>query len=160
MSPADATTTGSPVEPPGEAGTHGPHDLLDHVGAGDPALAGLFRLVPVRTEGDPPLLARWMNAPAVAEPDLRDVPSVTAFPRAGFRFSAGGGPPGERAAPTVRDRALRPLPQRSVTVLAHAAHRSCRRRTATGRRRPDPRSPRLDHIPRPHRGRPDVGAGP
>ncbi|MFF7815068.1 GNAT family N-acetyltransferase [Streptomyces sp. NPDC007945] len=43
-------------------------DLLDSVAAWAPAATrfGAFRLVPVRPERDLPLLARWMNDPAVA----------------------------------------------------------------------------------------------
>jgi RimJ/RimL family protein N-acetyltransferase len=45
----------------------------------------------------------------VAEPDLRNTPSVSAFLSAGFRFSAEVDLPGKRAALMVRDRALRDL---------------------------------------------------
>ncbi|MFI0235034.1 GNAT family N-acetyltransferase [Streptomyces sp. NPDC016845] len=43
----------------------------------------------------------------VAEPDLRNTPSVSAFMSAGFRFSAEVDLPDKRAALMVRDRALR-----------------------------------------------------
>ncbi|MEU1038768.1 GNAT family N-acetyltransferase [Streptomyces sp. NPDC005551] len=43
----------------------------------------------------------------VAEPDLRNTPSVSAFLSAGFRFSAEVDLPGKRAALLVRDRGLR-----------------------------------------------------
>ncbi|GAA2322635.1 MULTISPECIES: GNAT family N-acetyltransferase [Streptomyces] len=43
----------------------------------------------------------------VAEPDLRNTPSVAAFLGAGFRFSAEVELPGKRAALLLRDRALR-----------------------------------------------------
>ncbi|MEU7371887.1 GNAT family N-acetyltransferase [Streptomyces hygroscopicus] len=43
----------------------------------------------------------------VAEPDLRNTPSVAAFLGAGFRFSAEVELPGKRAALMLRDRALR-----------------------------------------------------
>ncbi|MYS21685.1 Protein N-acetyltransferase, RimJ/RimL family [Streptomyces sp. DvalAA-14] len=53
------------------------------------------------------------NRPAcarvVAEPDLRNVPSVSAFLSAGFRLSAEIDLPDKRAALMVRDRALRHL---------------------------------------------------
>lgn len=53
------------------------------------------------------------NRPAcarvVAEPDLRNTPSVSAFLRAGFRFSAELDLPDKRAALMVRERALRNL---------------------------------------------------
>jgi RimJ/RimL family protein N-acetyltransferase len=42
----------------------------------------------------------------VAEPDLRNTPSVAAFLAAGFRFSAEVELPGKRAALMIRDRAL------------------------------------------------------
>lgn len=45
----------------------------------------------------------------VAEPDLRNTPSVSAFLSAGFRFSAEVDLPDKRAALMVRDRALRHL---------------------------------------------------
>ncbi|RLV10467.1 siderophore biosynthesis protein [Streptomyces griseocarneus] len=45
----------------------------------------------------------------VAEPDLRNVPSVAAFLTAGFRLSAELDLPDRRAALMVRDRALREL---------------------------------------------------
>ncbi|MFD4318624.1 GNAT family N-acetyltransferase [Streptomyces sp. NPDC058548] len=43
-------------------------DLLDSVASWNPAhtSAGVFQLVPVRLERDLPLVARWMNDPAVA----------------------------------------------------------------------------------------------
>ncbi|MFF3308422.1 GNAT family N-acetyltransferase [Streptomyces sp. NPDC004082] len=51
------------------------------------------------------------NRPAcarvVAEPDLRNTPSVSAFMSAGFRFSAEVDLPGKRAALMIRDRGLR-----------------------------------------------------
>ncbi|MFC9603265.1 GNAT family N-acetyltransferase [Streptomyces niveus] len=46
----------------------------------------------------------------VAEPDLRNTPSVSAFLSAGFRFSAEIDLPGKRAALMIRERALRALP--------------------------------------------------
>ncbi|PGH52425.1 hypothetical protein CRI70_01445 [Streptomyces sp. Ru87] len=45
----------------------------------------------------------------VAEPDLRNAPSVAAFLRAGFRFSAEVGIPDRRAALMMRERSLRDL---------------------------------------------------
>ncbi|RVU28329.1 N-acetyltransferase [Streptomyces antnestii] len=48
-------------------------------------------------------------ARVVAEPDLRNTPSVSAFLSAGFRFSAEVDLPEKRAALMVRDRALRTL---------------------------------------------------
>ncbi len=46
-------------------------------------------------------------ARVIAEPDLRNTPSVSAFLSAGFRFAAELDLPGKRAALMVRDRALR-----------------------------------------------------
>lgn len=48
-------------------------------------------------------------ARVIAEPDLRNTPSVSAFLSAGFRFSAELDLPDKRAALMVRDRALRNL---------------------------------------------------
>ncbi|MER6976695.1 GNAT family N-acetyltransferase [Streptomyces carpinensis] len=45
----------------------------------------------------------------VAEPDLRNTPSVAAFLTAGFRFSAEADLPDKRAALMIRDRSLREL---------------------------------------------------
>ncbi|MEU6393433.1 GNAT family N-acetyltransferase [Streptomyces sp. NPDC046939] len=45
----------------------------------------------------------------IAEPDLRNTPSVSAFMSAGFRFSAEVDLPDKRAALMVRDRALRTI---------------------------------------------------
>ncbi|MBB5937533.1 GNAT family N-acetyltransferase [Streptomyces zagrosensis] len=45
----------------------------------------------------------------IAEPDLRNTPSIAAFLSAGFRFSAEVTLPGKRAALMVRDRSLRHL---------------------------------------------------
>ncbi|CAM5366763.1 hypothetical protein SGRIM128S_02400 [Streptomyces griseomycini] len=47
-----------------------------------------------------------------------------------------------------------------VSAGAGASPTECRRRAVSGRRRSDPRSPRLDHTFRSHRDRPDVSAGP
>ncbi|MER5950005.1 GNAT family N-acetyltransferase [Streptomyces sp. NPDC001904] len=52
-------------------------------------------------------------ARVVAEPDLRNTPSVSAFLSAGFRFSAEVDLPDKRAALMVRDRALRAVLQPS-----------------------------------------------
>ncbi|MFF9287401.1 GNAT family N-acetyltransferase [Streptomyces griseosporeus] len=45
----------------------------------------------------------------VAEPDVRNTPSVAAFLTAGFRFAAEAELPGKRAALMIRDRSLRAL---------------------------------------------------
>ncbi|MFD1663836.1 GNAT family N-acetyltransferase [Streptomyces sp. SID7804] len=57
------------------------HDPIDHLDVWAPARtpAGVFRLVPVRLERDLPLLAQWMNDPAVAAFwELSGPPAVTA----------------------------------------------------------------------------------
>lgn len=61
--PRYAVPRGLPVLPPA------PEALLDQVGEWSPAPTplGAFRLVPVRLPDDLPLVARWMNDPAVAE---------------------------------------------------------------------------------------------
>lgn len=48
-------------------------------------------------------------ARVVAEPDIRNTPSVSAFLTAGFRFAAEVALPGKRAALMIRDRSLRDL---------------------------------------------------
>lgn len=69
------------VQAPSDQRDGAPGDLLDRVGDWGPARtpAGLFHLVPVRVERDLPLLARWMNDPAVAAFwELSGPPAVTA----------------------------------------------------------------------------------
>ncbi|MEU8762531.1 GNAT family N-acetyltransferase [Streptomyces sp. NPDC048659] len=64
-----------PPPPPADA------DLLDSVADWHPAATpfGSFRLVPVRLDRDLPLVARWMNDPAVAAFwELAGAPDVTA----------------------------------------------------------------------------------
>ncbi|WP_308013274.1 GNAT family N-acetyltransferase [Streptomyces beigongshangae] len=63
----------------------------------------------LRAVSDLVLDRRPSCARVVAEPDLRNTPSVSAFLSAGFRFSAEVEPPGKKAALMVRDRALRNL---------------------------------------------------
>ncbi len=53
------------------------------------------------------VLARRPASRVVAEPDLRNTPSVAAFLNAGFRFTAEVDLPGKRAALMIRDRVLR-----------------------------------------------------
>ncbi|MEU6886642.1 GNAT family N-acetyltransferase [Streptomyces viridosporus] len=75
------TAADGTAAPSGEAGLHDLHDLLDRIGDWGPVRtpAGLFRLVPVCVERDLPLLARWMNDPAVAAFwELSGPPAVTA----------------------------------------------------------------------------------
>ena len=61
----------------------------------------------LRAVSDLVLDRRPTCARVVAEPDLRNTPSVSAFLSAGFRFSAEVDLPDKRAALMVRDRALR-----------------------------------------------------
>jgi RimJ/RimL family protein N-acetyltransferase len=87
-----------------------PHDTGIHLLIGGVANRGrglgstLLRAVADRVLDKRPSCAR-----VVAEPDLRNTPSVSAFLSAGFRFSAEVDLPGKRAALMVRDRALREL---------------------------------------------------
>ncbi|WP_442810032.1 GNAT family N-acetyltransferase [Streptomyces sp. W16] len=63
----------------------------------------------IRAVADLVLDKRPACARVVAEPDLRNTPSVAAFLTAGFRFSAEVDLPAKRAALMVRDRSLRDL---------------------------------------------------
>ncbi|MEU0029422.1 GNAT family N-acetyltransferase [Streptomyces sp. NPDC006335] len=63
----------------------------------------------LRAVADLVLDRRPACARVVAEPDLRNVPSITAFLSAGFRFSAEVDLPAKRAALMIRDRSLRDL---------------------------------------------------
>ncbi|MGP4047883.1 GNAT family N-acetyltransferase [Streptomyces sp. 2A115] len=63
----------------------------------------------LRAVSDLVLDRRASSARVIAEPDLRNTPSVSAFLSAGFRFSAEVDLPDKRAALMVRDRALRDL---------------------------------------------------
>ncbi|MFE9098219.1 GNAT family N-acetyltransferase [Streptomyces sp. NPDC007264] len=63
----------------------------------------------LRAVADLVLDRRPCCARVVAEPDLRNTPSVAAFLGAGFRYSAEVDLPGKRAALMVRDRSLRHL---------------------------------------------------
>jgi RimJ/RimL family protein N-acetyltransferase len=63
----------------------------------------------LRAVSDLVLDRRTSCARVIAEPDLRNTPSVSAFLSAGFRFSAEVDLPDKRAALMVRDRALRDL---------------------------------------------------
>ncbi|MEU4349361.1 GNAT family N-acetyltransferase [Streptomyces sp. NPDC023838] len=87
-----------------------PHDTGIHLLIGGVADRGrgvgtaLLRAVADLVLDNRPLCPR-----VVAEPDLRNTPSVSAFLSAGFRFSAELDLPDKRAALMVRDRALRNL---------------------------------------------------
>ncbi|MEV6001551.1 GNAT family N-acetyltransferase [Streptomyces griseomycini] len=87
-----------------------PHDTGLHllIGAGGDRGRGLGGTL-LRAVADLALDRRPASARVIAEPDLRNIPSVTAFLRAGFRFSAEIDLPGKRAALMVRDRSLRHL---------------------------------------------------
>ncbi|MGC2998257.1 GNAT family N-acetyltransferase [Streptomyces sp. G35A] len=63
----------------------------------------------VRAVADLVLDRRPAAARVIAEPDLRNTPSITAFLSAGFRFAAEVDLPAKRAALMVRDRSLRHL---------------------------------------------------
>ncbi|MGF1339827.1 GNAT family N-acetyltransferase [Streptomyces flavovirens] len=85
-----------------------PHDIGVHLLVGGVANRGrgngtvLLRAVCDLVLDNHPLCAR-----VVAEPDLRNTPSVAAFLGAGFRFSAEVELPGKRAALMIRERAHR-----------------------------------------------------
>ncbi|MFG2523310.1 GNAT family N-acetyltransferase [Streptomyces sp. NPDC048527] len=87
-----------------------PHDTGVHLLIGGVANrgrglgTGLLRAVAGLVLDHRPPCAR-----VVAEPDLRNTPSVSAFLSAGFRFSAEVDLPDKRAALMIRDRALRAL---------------------------------------------------
>ncbi|MCQ9130798.1 acetyltransferase [Streptomyces sp. IBSBF 2807] len=88
-----------------------PHDIGVHLliggaadrgrGLGGPLLEAVAEIV---------LDAVPACARVVAEPDLRNVPSVVAFLNAGFRFSAELDLPAKRAALMIRERPPRDLP--------------------------------------------------
>ncbi|MFH8496651.1 GNAT family N-acetyltransferase [Streptomyces coeruleorubidus] len=87
-----------------------PHDTGLHLLVGGVAdrgrgLGGLL----LRAVADLVLVRRPSCARLIAEPDIRNTPSIAAFLTAGFRFSAEVDLPDKRAALMVRDRALRHL---------------------------------------------------
>ncbi|NSC24281.1 acetyltransferase [Streptomyces albus subsp. chlorinus] len=84
------------------------HDTGVHVliGGGAERGRGLGTLL-LRTVADLVLDGRPRCGRVLAEPDVRNVPSVAAFLGAGFRFGAEIELPAKRAALMVRDRALR-----------------------------------------------------
>jgi acetyl CoA:N6-hydroxylysine acetyl transferase len=87
-----------------------PHDTGIHLLIGGVADRGrgLGSLL-LRAVADLVLDRRPACARVVAEPDLRNIPSVATFLSAGFRFFAEVDLPTKRAALMVRDRALRDL---------------------------------------------------
>ncbi|MEU9361460.1 GNAT family N-acetyltransferase [Streptomyces sp. NPDC048301] len=85
-----------------------PHDIGLHLligGVGDRG-RGIGTLL-LRAVSDLVLDKRPLCGRVVAEPDLRNTPSVSAFLSAGFRFCEEVDLPDKRAALMVRDRALR-----------------------------------------------------
>ncbi|MFB7247479.1 GNAT family N-acetyltransferase [Streptomyces populi] len=87
-----------------------PHDTGVHLLVGGVADRGRgLGSTLLRAVADQVLDKRPSCARVVAEPDLRNTPSVSAFLSAGFRFSAEVDLPDKRAALMVRDRALRDL---------------------------------------------------
>ncbi|MET7730831.1 GNAT family N-acetyltransferase [Streptomyces sp. NPDC005402] len=87
-----------------------PHDTGIHllIGAVADRGRGLGSTL-LRAVADLALDKRPACARVIAEPDLRNIPSVTAFLSAGFRFSAEVDLPAKRAALMIRDRSLRGL---------------------------------------------------
>ncbi|MBY8864277.1 GNAT family N-acetyltransferase [Streptomyces sennicomposti] len=87
-----------------------PHDTGVHllIGSGADRRRGLGSAL-LRAVADLILDRRPACARVVAEPDLRNAPSVTAFLAAGFRYAAELDLPGKRAALMIRDRSLRHL---------------------------------------------------
>ncbi|MEU6220358.1 GNAT family N-acetyltransferase [Streptomyces sp. NPDC047022] len=89
-----------------------PHDTGIHLLIGGVADRGRgLGSTLLRAVADLVLDRRPSCARVVAEPDLRNTPSIAAFLSAGFRFSAEVELPGKRAALMVRERALRSLSQ-------------------------------------------------
>ncbi|KUN16627.1 rhizobactin siderophore biosynthesis protein rhbD [Streptomyces antibioticus] len=85
-----------------------PHDTGIHllIGAAADRGRGLGSVL-LRAVADLALDKRPACARVIAEPDLRNISSVSAFLSAGFHFSAEINLPGKRAALMVRDRSLR-----------------------------------------------------
>lgn len=87
-----------------------PHDTGVHLLIGGAADRGRgLGSALLRAVADVILDRRPACARVVAEPDLRNTPSVSAFLSAGFRFAAEVDLPGKRAALMIRDRVLRDL---------------------------------------------------
>ncbi|MET8766007.1 GNAT family N-acetyltransferase [Streptomyces sp. NPDC004658] len=85
-----------------------PHDTGIHLLVGDAADRGRgLGSALLRAVADLILDRRPTCARVVAEPDLRNTPSIAAFLSAGFRFAAEVDLPGKRAALMIRDRVLR-----------------------------------------------------
>ncbi|SEE60826.1 Protein N-acetyltransferase, RimJ/RimL family [Streptomyces sp. 3213] len=87
-----------------------PHDTGIHLLIGDAVDRGRGAgSALLRAVADLVLDKRPACARVVAEPDLRNTPSVAAFLSAGFRFSAEVDLPAKRAALMIRDRSVRDL---------------------------------------------------
>ncbi|WP_141207292.1 GNAT family N-acetyltransferase [Streptomyces griseorubiginosus] len=87
-----------------------PHDTGIHLLIGEVPHRGRgLGSTLLRALADLVLDKRPACARVIAEPDLRNIPSVTAFLSAGFRFSAEIDLPAKRAALMVRERSLRDL---------------------------------------------------
>ncbi|MFJ9037669.1 GNAT family N-acetyltransferase [Streptomyces sp. NPDC102406] len=87
-----------------------PHDTGVHLLIGGVAHRGRgLGTTLLKAVADLVLDHRPACARVIAEPDLRNTPSVSAFLSAGFRFAAEVDLPDKRAALMVRDRALRTL---------------------------------------------------
>ncbi|TLS47486.1 acetyltransferase [Streptomyces montanus] len=87
-----------------------PHDTGIHFLIGGVANRGRgLGSTLLRAVSDLVLDRRTSCARVIAEPDLRNTPSVSAFLSAGFRYAAEVDLPGKRAALMVRDRTLRDL---------------------------------------------------
>jgi RimJ/RimL family protein N-acetyltransferase len=87
-----------------------PHDTGIHLFVGDGADRGRgLGSVLLRAVADLVIDRRSACVRVVAEPDLRNIPSIAAFLSAGFGFSAEVDLPAKRAALMVRDRFLRHL---------------------------------------------------
>lgn len=87
-----------------------PHDTGIHLLIGEvPDRGRGLGSMLLRTLADLVLDKRPASARVIAEPDLRNIPSVTAFLSAGFRFSAEIDLPAKRAALMIRERSLRDL---------------------------------------------------
>ncbi|MEU6381155.1 GNAT family N-acetyltransferase [Streptomyces sp. NPDC046909] len=87
-----------------------PHDTGIHLLIGSAADRGRgLGSALLRAVADLALDKRPACSRVIAEPDIHNTPSVSAFLSAGFRFSAEVDLPGKRAALLVRDRSLRDL---------------------------------------------------
>ncbi|WP_217237361.1 GNAT family N-acetyltransferase [Streptomyces sp. AC555_RSS877] len=87
-----------------------PHDTGIHLLIGDVADRGRrLGSALLRAVADLVLAKRFLCARVVAEPDLRNIPSIAAFLSAGFGFATEIDLPAKQAALMIRDRSLRHL---------------------------------------------------